>query len=105
MADSANPMTRSELVVRLLNTCRQLQIADVDLAVKLIITGISQRLATGGRVEIRGFGTFYLNYRPPRAARNPKSGERVDVPSKYVPHFRAGQKLKRGVNEAHHEKI
>jgi integration host factor subunit beta len=92
-------MTRSELVVRLFNSHRQLQIADVDLAVKLIITSISYRLATGGRVEIRSFGTFCLKYRPSRSGRNPKSGEQVDVPSKYVPHFRAGQKLKRGVNE------
>jgi integration host factor subunit beta len=55
---------------------------------------MTQALAEGGRVEIRGFGSFALNYRPPRIGRNPKSGERVHVPAKHVPHFKAGKELR-----------
>ena len=50
------------------------------------------------RVEIRGFGTFALNYRPPRVGRNPKTGERVDVPAKYTPHFKPGKELRERVD-------
>lgn len=54
-------------------------------------------LVTGGRVEIRGFGSFGLNYRPPRTARNPKTGTPVDVPGKWTPHFKAGKELRERV--------
>ena len=59
---------------------------------------MTEALATGGRVEIRGFGSFSLNYRPPRVGRNPKSGERVPVPAKFVPHFKAGKELRSRVD-------
>jgi integration host factor subunit beta len=59
---------------------------------------MTQSLAEGGRVEIRGFGSFALNYRPPRTGRNPKSGEKVHVPAKYVPHFKAGKELRSRVD-------
>jgi integration host factor subunit beta len=55
-------------------------------------------LATNDRIEIRGFGSFALNYRPPRVGRNPKSGEKVQVPAKYVPHFKAGKELRERVD-------
>ena len=55
-------------------------------------------LEKGQRAEIRGFGSFAVNYRPPRNGRNPKSGEQVSVPSKYVPHFKPGKELKDRVN-------
>jgi integration host factor subunit beta len=55
-------------------------------------------LARGGRIEIRGFGSFALNYRPPRIGRNPKSGDKVQVPAKYVPHFKAGKELRERVD-------
>ena len=54
----------------------------------------AKRLAHGERIEIRGFGSFGLNYRPPRTGRNPKSGEEVQVPAKYVPHFKVGKELR-----------
>ena len=60
----------------------------------------SSTLAQGGRIEIRGFGSFALNYRPPRVGRNPKSGEKVSVPAKYVPHFKAGKELRERVDHS-----
>lgn len=93
-------MTRSELIQRLSDKFHQLTLADAELSVKAIIEAISKKLADGGRVEIRGFGSFGLNYRPPRRGRNPKTGERVDVPEKYVPHFKMGKEMKEGVNKA-----
>jgi hypothetical protein len=59
---------------------------------------MAKSLSQGQRIEIRGFGSFGLNYRPPRTGRNPKSGERVQVPAKYVPHFKAGKELRERVD-------
>ena len=59
---------------------------------------VVKSLAQGQRIEIRGFGSFGLNYRPPRTGRNPKSGEKVQVPAKYVPHFKAGKELRERVD-------
>ena len=59
---------------------------------------MGQALLSGNRIEIRGFGSFGLNYRPPRVGRNPKSGEKVQVPDKYVPHFKAGKELRERVD-------
>src|SRR5207245_4315411 len=67
---------------------------DADEAVKTILDMMSAALIEAGRIEIRGFGSFALNYRPPRIGRNPKSGERVQVPAKFVPHFKAGKELR-----------
>ena len=66
---------------------------DAEFAVKMILDAMGKSLSQGQRIEIRGFGSFGLNYRPPRTGRNPKSGERVQVPAKYVPHFKAGKEL------------
>lgn len=71
--------------------------ADTEIAVSEILGTICQAMVNGHRVEIRGFGTFALNYRPPRIGRNPKTGARVDVPGKYSPHFKAGKKLRERV--------
>lgn len=87
-------MTRSELVEALANRFPQLIAADAEIAVDHIIGAIKRTLAQGHRVEIRGFGSFSLNYRPPRMGRNPKTGEKVSVPGKYVPHFKAGKELR-----------
>ena len=73
---------------------------DVSQAVDIILEEIAQALIEERRVEIRGFGSFSLNYRPPRAARNPKTGEKVDVPAKYVPHFKPGKELRDRVDTA-----
>jgi integration host factor subunit beta len=86
-------MTKSELVARLAQRNRQLLMKDAEFVVKVIEGAIGQALKDGGRVEIRGFGSFKLSYRPARVARNPKSGERVLVPAKHLPHFRAGKDL------------
>jgi integration host factor subunit beta len=64
----------------------------------MILDAMTQSLLGGHRIEIRGFGSFGLNYRPPRTGRNPKSGEKVQVPEKYVPHFKAGKELRERVD-------
>ena len=91
-------MTRSELIQRLAARFPQLTITDAELTTKAILDGVSNSLAGGGRAEIRGFGTFSLNQRAPRIGRNPKTGERVDVPAKSVPHFKPGKELREVVN-------
>ncbi|MCB1914722.1 MAG: integration host factor subunit beta [Rhodocyclaceae bacterium] len=92
-------MTKSELIARLAERfAPQLVAKDADYAVKVIIDAMTEALAKGDRIEIRGFGSFALNYRPPRVGRNPKSGEKVSVPEKYVPHFKAGKELRERVD-------
>lgn len=90
-------MTRSDLITRLADLHPQLLAKDVDLTVKVILDSMSTILSRGGRVEIRGFGSFGLNYRPPRMGRNPKTGEKVNVPAKYMPHFKPGKELRERV--------
>lgn len=92
-------MTKSELIGRLSVRHPQLVAKDADLAVKTILDAMSEALAAGHRIEIRGFGSFSLNARPPRIGRNPKSGEKVTVPAKRVPHFKAGKELRERVDE------
>lgn len=87
-------MTRSELIDALVHRFPKRMKADADMAVAEILRAIGQTLVEGRRVEIRGFGTFALNYRPLRGERNPKTGERVDVPAKYSPHFKPGKELR-----------
>jgi integration host factor subunit beta len=91
-------MTKSELIARLAARNQRLVARDADEAVKMILDMMGAALAQGGRIEIRGFGSFGLNYRPPRTGRNPKSGERVQVPAKHVPHFKAGKELRERVD-------
>lgn len=93
-------MTKSELIARLAQRFPQLTAKDADLAVKVILDALAETLAKGERIEIRGFGSFSLNYRPPRIGRNPKSGVKVEVPAKYVPHFKAGKELRERVDQA-----
>lgn len=90
-------MNRSDLYTRLSELHPQLPAKEVELAVKVILDAIANSLSQGGRVEIRGFGSFGLNYRPPRQGRNPKSGDKVKVPAKYVPHFKVGKELRERV--------
>ena len=91
-------MTKSELIARLAARFPQLVAKDADFAVKMLLDAMADALAQGDRIEIRGFGSFSLNYRPPRVGRNPKSGEKVHVPEKYVPHFKAGKELRERVD-------
>ena len=93
-------MTKSELIARLAERFPQLVAKDAELAVKVILDAMAEALARGDRIEIRGFGSFSLNHRPPRVGRNPRSGERVEVPEKWVPHFKAGKELRERVDAA-----
>ena len=94
-------MTKSDLIARLAERFPQLVAKDADFAVKMILDAMSDALTKGDRIEIRGFGSFSLNYRPPRVGRNPKSGDKVSVPEKWVPHFKAGKELRERVDTAH----
>jgi integration host factor subunit beta len=87
-------MTKSDLIAKLAIRYPQLVAKDADFAVKTILDAMGESLANGDRIEIRGFGSFGLNYRPPRTGRNPKSGQKVSVPEKFVPHFKAGKELR-----------
>lgn len=92
-------MTKSELIARLAERFgSQLVAKDAELAVKTILDEMATSLARGQRIEIRGFGSFDLNYRPARVGRNPKSGQKVEVPEKFVPHFKAGKELRERVD-------
>jgi|TARA_B110000977_G_C10862235_1_gene410265 integration host factor subunit beta len=93
-------MTKSELIERIASRQSQLSLKDVELAVKTIIEQMSQKLASGERIEIRGFGSFSLHYREPRQGRNPKTGEAVELNGKYVPHFKPGKEMRERVNES-----
>ena len=93
-------MTKSELIARLAERFPQLVVKDADFAVKMMLDAMSEALVRGDRIEIRGFGSFALNYRPPRVGRNPKSGEKVSVPAKWVPHFKAGKELRDRVDQS-----
>ena len=91
-------MTKSELIELLVRKQAQLGYRDVELAVKAMLEQMAQTLSSGERIEIRGFGSFSLHYRPPRIGRNPKSGDPVSLPAKYVPHFKPGKELRERVN-------
>lgn len=91
-------MTKSELIERIAARQSQLSVKDIELAVKTILEHMSQTLATGERIEIRGFGSFSLHYREPRQGRNPKTGETVELAGKYVPHFKPGKEMRERVN-------
>jgi integration host factor subunit beta len=93
-------MTKSELIEVIAKEQSHLAYRDVELAIKCMIEQMSQALASGDRIEIRGFGSFSLHYRPPRMGRNPKTGEAVALAGKHVPHFKPGKELRERVNEA-----
>ncbi len=92
-------MTKSELIESLAERQKHLAANDVELAVKSVLEQMSQSLSTGERIEIRGFGSFSLHYRPPRMGRNPKTGDAVALPGKHVPHFKPGKELRERVND------
>jgi len=92
-------MTKSELIEILAKKQPQLAYKDVELAVKTMIEHMGTNLANGERIEIRGFGSFSLHYRPPRTGRNPKTGDSVALGAKYVPHFKPGKEMRERVNK------
>lgn len=91
-------MTKSELIEVIARKQTHLAYKDVELSVKSMIEQMSETLAAGDRIEIRGFGSFSLHYRPPRIGRNPKTGDAVALPGKYVPHFKPGKELRERVD-------
>ena len=93
-------MTKSELIEILAQRQPHLKGEDVDLAVKTLLEMMGGALAAGDRIEVRGFGSFTLHYRPPRMGRNPKTGESVALPGKHVPHFKPGKELRERVSNA-----
>ncbi|WP_028303300.1 integration host factor subunit beta [Oceanospirillum maris] len=93
-------MTKSELIEQITLKQPELSAKEVEAAVRILLEQITDALATGGRVEIRGFGSFSLHYREPRLGRNPKTGASVDLTGKFVPHFKPGKELREQVDEA-----
>ena len=91
-------LTKSDLIDNLARNQGHLAYRDVELAVKSLIEMMSGALSSGDRIEIRGFGSFSLHYRPPRTGRNPKSGDKVELPGKHVPHFKPGKELRDRAN-------
>lgn len=98
-------MTKSELIEILASRNNHLKYQDVELAVKTLLEHMSRSLATGERIEIRGFGSFSLHYRPPRVGRNPKTGDAVALSERYVPHFKPGKELRERVDQGREQGI
>lgn len=92
-------MTRSDLVEELAARFGQLTQRDAEFAIKAILDAMNDALVRGHRIEIRGFGSFSINRRPPRMGRNPRSGESVAIPEKRVPHFKPGKALREAVDQ------
>jgi integration host factor subunit beta len=92
-------MTKSELIELISRKQKHLPAKDVELAVKHMLELMSNALSSGQRIEIRGFGSFSLHFRPPRMGRNPKTGDAVALAGKHVPHFKPGKDLRDRVNE------
>jgi integration host factor subunit beta len=92
-------MTKPELIETIAQKQKHLSYKDIEFAVKTMIEQMAQSLASGERIEIRGFGSFSLHFRPPRMGRNPKTGEPVPLAGKFVPHFKPGKELRERVND------
>ena len=98
-------MTKSEVIERIAEKQLHLPVKDVELSIKQILALMSDSLANGERIEIRGFGSFSLHYRAPRTGRNPKTGEPVSLSGQHVPHFKPGKDLKLQVNQGRQNEI
>ena len=95
-------MVKSELIVRMTSKQQNLTHKDMELAANQMLENMSDALSNGKRIEIRGFGSFSLHYRPPRNAHNPKTGAKVATIAKYSPHFKPGKAMRERVNENRH---
>ena len=98
-------MVKSELIHRIAEKQSNLPLKDIELSVNEIIQRMANALKLHERIEIRGFGSFVLRYRPPRKAHNPRTGERVYTSAKYSPHFKPGKDLRERVNKGYGTKI
>ena len=95
-------MIKSELITKVATLQQHLTDKDVELCVNTLLETMSRCLCEGGRIEIRGFGSFNLHYHPPRNAHNPKTGVKVVTLPKYTPHFKPGKEMRDRVNESRH---
>lgn len=93
-------MTKSDLIETLARRQGHLAFGDVEFGVRSVLEQMTAALAAGQRIEVRGFGSFALHFRPPRMGRNPKTGMAVALPGKHVPHFKPGKELRERVNAA-----
>ncbi|MBW8074709.1 MULTISPECIES: integration host factor subunit beta [Metallibacterium] len=91
-------MTKSDLIEALAGGQAHLALADVEIGVKHVLDQMTEALAAGERIEVRGFGSFSLHHRAPRIGRNPKTGVAVALSGKFVPHFKPGKELRERVN-------
>jgi len=95
-------LIKSQLITEIGKKLPHLSEKDIALGINSIIEQMSAILETGGRIEIRGFGSFCLHYRPPRRAHNPKTGEKLVTEPKYAVHFKPGKELREQVNASRH---
>ena len=91
-------MIKSELIEKLAAENTHLTHAEVERVVNVILGGMTDAMAGGGRVELRGFGAFSVRSRPARGGRNPRTGEAVSVKAKHVPFFKSGKELRERLN-------
>ena len=91
-------MTKSELIESLCSIKIHLSSKQLEDSINVIVESMSQTLESGDRIEVRGFGSFSLHYREARLGRNPKTGEKVRLDGKYVPHFKPGKELRERVD-------
>ena len=96
-------MTKRELIEKLAQRVEGLSLRDAELVVDTIFQAMTEALARGERIEIRGFGSFEVRQRRARQGRNPKTGEQVFVPEKRVPFFKVGKELRLRVNKPKEE--
>jgi integration host factor subunit beta len=92
-------MTRSELIARVALRFPHLTARDAEISVRRILDALSESLIRGGRVEIRGFGSFSVTYRAPRRGRNPRNGEIVRIAGRFAPYFRPGKELRHRIDD------
>ncbi len=102
--DQKSMITKSELIENIASQQNHLAYKDIELSIKSLLEQMSTSLAQGERIEVRGFGSFSLHFRPPRIGRNPKTGEAVSLPGKHVPHFKPGKELRERVNRSQTDK-
>ncbi|AEW44651.1 integration host factor beta-subunit [Serratia symbiotica str. 'Cinara cedri'] len=91
-------MTKSELIERITSQQSHITAKTIEDVIKEMLEYMTITLANGERIEIRGFGSFSLHYRAPRVGRNPKTGDKVQLNGKYVPHFKPGKELRNRAN-------
>ncbi len=98
--DQKSMITKSELIENIASKQNHLAYKDIELSIKSLLEQMSTSLSRGERIEVRGFGSFSLHFRPPRIGRNPKTGDAVSLPGKHVPHFKPGKELRERVNRS-----